>query len=74
MTNREATLVTRKAEDRPFEPETTVGYPAPRAQGQNHRKRGLNEELWKAVPPYGGDMEGDHYDLMTAREKGKELS
>ena len=23
--------------------------------------------------PYGGDMEGSHYDLRTARKKGNEL-
>ncbi len=74
MTNREATLVTRKAEDRPSEPEKTGGHTAPRVQGQNHRKRELNGELWKAVPLYGSNMEGDHYDLRTARKKGNELS
>ena len=74
MTNREATFVTRKAEDRPSEPETTVGYASPRAQGQNHRERELNRELWKSVPPYSGDMEGDHFDLRTVRKKGNELS
>ena len=51
MTSREATFVTRKAEDRPAEPERTGGYASPRAQGQNHRKRELNGELWKAVSP-----------------------
>jgi len=51
MTSREATFVTRKAEDRPAEPERTGGYATPRAQGQNHRKRKLNGKLWKAVPP-----------------------
>jgi len=51
MTSREATFVTRKAEDRPAEPERTGGYASPRAQGQNHWKRGLNGELWKAVSP-----------------------
>jgi hypothetical protein len=51
MTSREATFVTRKAEDRPAEPERTRGYAAPRAQGKNHRKRELNGELWKTVPP-----------------------
>ena len=43
--------VMRKAENRPAEPERTGDYASPRAQGQNHRKRDLNEELWKTVPP-----------------------
>jgi len=48
MTNWEAPLVTRKAEGRPPEPE---GYSFPWAQGQNHREKKLNGELWKTVPP-----------------------
>ena len=52
MSGREATLVTRKAEDRPAEPEGTGGYTASRTQGQNHRKKELYGELWKAVPPF----------------------
>jgi hypothetical protein len=52
MSSLEVTLVTRKAEDRPVVSETTLGYPASRAQGQNHRKRELYEELQKAVPPF----------------------
>jgi hypothetical protein len=51
MTSREATFVMRKAEDRPAEPERTGDYASPRAQGQNHRKRDLNEELWETVRP-----------------------
>ena len=51
MMSREATFVTRKAEDRLAEPERTVRYATPRAQGKNHRKKELNGELWKAVPP-----------------------
>ena len=74
MTIREATFVTRKAEDRPAEIERTGGYGAPRAQRQNHWKRELNGKLWKAVPLYGGDMEGNHCDLRTTRKKGNELS
>jgi len=48
MTSREATFVTRKAEDQPAEIERTGGYGAPRTQGQNHREKGTE---WKAVPP-----------------------
>ena len=31
-------------------------------------------ESCPTFPPYGGDMEGNHYDLRTARKKGNELS
>jgi len=51
MSSREATFVMRKAKDRPAESERTGDYASPRAQGQNHRKRDLNEELWKTVRP-----------------------
>jgi hypothetical protein len=51
MTSWDATFVMRKAEDRSTEPERTGDYASLRAQGQNHRKRDLNEELWKTVPP-----------------------
>jgi hypothetical protein len=51
MTSREATFVTRKAEDRPAEPEGTGGYTASCVPGQNQRKRELNGKLWKAVKP-----------------------
>jgi hypothetical protein len=51
MTSRESTFVTRKAEDRPAESERTGGYASLRTQGKNHRKKELNGELWKAVPP-----------------------
>jgi hypothetical protein len=51
MTSWESTFVTRKAEDRPAESERTGGYASPRTQRQNHRKKELNGELWKAVSP-----------------------
>ena len=52
-----------------IETEKAGGYPASGRQVQNHRKKKLNEKLWVAVPPYGGDIGGDHYDLRTARKK-----
>jgi len=48
MASREATFVTRKAEDRPAEPEGTGAYASLYTQGQNHREKGTE---WKAVPP-----------------------
>jgi hypothetical protein len=74
MTSLEATFVTRKGEDRQAEPEGIGGYTASCTQGQNHRKRELNGELWKAAPPYGGNMEGNQNDLRAARKKSNELS
>jgi len=52
MTGREATFVTRKAEDRAAEPERTGGYASPRAQGKTIGKRELKGKLWKAVATF----------------------
>jgi len=69
-----ATFVMRKIGDRSAEPERREGYVSPRAQEQNHWNRELNGELWKAAPPYSGNMEGNHNDLRAVRKKGNELS
>ena len=69
MNSRETIFVRRKAEEQLIETEKAEGYPASGRQGQIHRKKKLNEKLWVTVPPYGGNIGGDHYDLRTARKK-----